>query len=342
MTPDDVFNTPLDPERINELSRSFWNSAILRAGIKLGVFALLDMGGLTAEQVAHRIKASPRYVQAFLDSCIVLGLLDKQGDIYVDSPLASQSLVPGKDKYVGDLVLHITNHWETWGRLDKLIREGKTVLPFETGYVDAATYWRDYMWGQHNRALAGQAEQLVKTVDMNNKRRMLDLGGGAASYSIALCQANPRLESVVIDRREPLAIARQVVEKAGLQKRVRLVEGDFFTADLGRDSDVALISGVMMILSEDECHRLLQRTYGALVPGGQIIIQDFMRLDPSPGRRLMDTLMDLYTLIAFDPSGGDRTGEEVARWVQEAGFGSVSMVPLPTHLAIITGEKSKG
>ncbi len=234
----------LDPERINELSRSFWNSAILRAGMKLGVFALLDKGSLTAEQVALQIKASPRYVQALLDACIVLGLLARQGERYANSSLASQSLVPGNDRYVGDLVLHITNHWETWGRLDQLIREGKTLLPFETGYVDTATYWRNYMWGQHNRALAGQGEQLVKTVDLNNKRRLLDLGGGGASYSIALCQANPKLQSVVIDQREPLAIAGQVVKQAGLQKRVRLVEGDFFTVDLGRDSDVALISGV--------------------------------------------------------------------------------------------------
>ncbi len=66
------------------------------------------------------------------------------------------------------------------------------------------------------------------------------------------------------------------------------------------------------------------------MPGGQIIIQDFMRIDPSPARRLMDALMDLYTLIAFDPGGGDRTGEEVARWLKEAGFHNVRMVPLPT------------
>lgn len=332
----------LDPERVNELSRAFWNSAILRAGIKLGVFALLDKAALTAEQVAKQVGASPRYVQSFLDACVVLGLLNHQDDRYINSPLASQALVAGKPKYVGDLVLHITNHWETWGRLDQLIRDGKTLLPFETGYVDAATYWRDYMVGQHNRALAGQAEQLVKTVDLQGRKRMLDLGGGAASYSIALCQANPRLQSVVIDRAEPLAIARQLVEQAGLQKRVRLMEGDFLTVDLGRHSDIALISGVLMIMSREECRRLLHRAYEALVPGGQVIVQDFMRLDPSPARTLMDTLMDLYTLIAFDSNGGDRSGEEVARWLQEAGFGGVRMVPLPTHLAIITGEKPRG
>lgn len=36
---------------------------------------------------------------------------------------------------------------------------------------------------------------------------MLDLGGAAASYSIALCNANPNLKAVVVDFKEPLEIA---------------------------------------------------------------------------------------------------------------------------------------
>ena len=53
-------------------------------------------------------------------------------------------------------MLHITNHWESWGRLDQLVRDGRTLLPFETGYVEPSEYWTDYMMGQHNRAVAGQ------------------------------------------------------------------------------------------------------------------------------------------------------------------------------------------
>ena len=37
----------MDPERVNELSRNFWNSAILRAGIKLGLFELLERSTMT-------------------------------------------------------------------------------------------------------------------------------------------------------------------------------------------------------------------------------------------------------------------------------------------------------
>ncbi|MCH7549889.1 MAG: hypothetical protein IH969_10200, partial [Candidatus Krumholzibacteriota bacterium] len=76
---------------------------------------------------------------------------------FTNASTASKFLVKGKDAYVGDHALHHTNTWASWGRLDELIKEGKTLIPYETGYVDADTYWNDYMIGQHNRATSGQA-----------------------------------------------------------------------------------------------------------------------------------------------------------------------------------------
>ncbi len=329
----------LDPESINELSRNFWNSAILRAGIKLGVFSLLEHESLASDQVAQRIDAAPRFVQAFLDACVVLGLLDHQEDQYRNSKAASNFLIKGKPQYVGDLVLHITNHWESWGQLDQLIREGKTLLPFESGYVDIPTYWTDYMMGQHNRATAGQGDELVRSVDLAGRSSMLDLGGGAASYSIALCAANPQLNAVVVDQKEPLSLARELVAEQGLQNQITLLEGDFNTVNLGQDYDVVLISGVVLIKSPEECQGLFQRAYDAMCPEGLIIVQDFMRVDHSPQRNFMDTLMDIYVLIAFDPGAGDRNGDEIVTWLEEAGFGNPRTVPLPTHLALVLAEK---
>ena len=108
----------LRPDSINELARGFWHSAILRAGLKLGVFPLLDSNSLTSNEVAQQTGASPSYVQAFLDSCVVLDLLEKRADSYIDSPLASRLLVAGKKEYVGDHALHHTNTWLSWGQLD--------------------------------------------------------------------------------------------------------------------------------------------------------------------------------------------------------------------------------
>lgn len=331
----------LDPESLNAMSRSFWNSAILRAGIKLNIFSILEHNPRSHAELATSVRANSRFLQAFLDACVALRLLDNRDGKYQNSPATSNFLIKGKEQYVGDLILHITNHWDAWGRLDQLVMQGRTQLPYESGFVDIPTYWTDYMMGQHNRATAGQGYHLVQSVDLGGRRKMLDLGGGAGSYSIALCGVNPQLHPVVLDRAEPLVLAQGLLEQHGLQDRITLLEGDFNAAHLGSGYDVVLISGVVLIKSEDDCRRLFDLAYQVLEPGGMVIIQDFMRIDHSAERGFMDTLMDIYVLIAFDPGAGDRFGDEVASWLVDTGFVECKMIPLPTHLALIVADKPR-
>jgi len=327
-------------EFVREMARSFWYSAILRAAIKLDVFALLEDNPLTHQEVAQSIGASPRYTQSFLDCCVVLELLQVSDGKFSNSPNASGFLVKGKDSYVGDHALHHTNTWASWGRLDEVVREGKTLLPFETGFVDAATYWNDYMIGQHNRATSGQSRQLVQSLNLKDKRNLIDLGGGAASYSIALCEANPQLKAVVVDQKEPLRIARPLVEQSTMTDRITLLEGSFFETDLGTGYDVCLISGVVLISPEEDCQKLFKLAFEILAPGGLVIVQDYMRLEDNPGRKRLDTLEDLYVLVVFNPGAGDREGAEVVSWLEDAGFNTPKTIPLPTQLGLITAEKA--
>ena len=152
-------------------------------------------------------------------------------------------------------------------------------------------------------------------------------------------QRQPGLRAFVIDRKEPLDIAARLVAENGLEDRIELVEGDFDKVALGNDSDVVLISGVALIISEEECRSLFRRAYEALAPYGIIILQDFMRVDHSPRRSFLDTMMDMYVLIGFDPQAGDRHGDEYASWLSEAGFAAIRQIALPTQLAIITAKK---
>ena len=209
------------------------------------MFNLLENQDLSSDQVAQQIGASPTYVSAFLE------LLDRKGDGYGNSSLTSRYLVKNKKEYVGDHALHHTNTWASWGRLDEIIKEGKTLLPYETGYADEDQYWSNYMMGQHNRAATGQAYQLVQNVELSNRSKLVDLGGGVASYSIALCEANPQLKSVVVDYKEPLRIARTLVTEHNLQDRISFLEGNAFEVNLTQDYDAALISGVVLITSEE-------------------------------------------------------------------------------------------
>ncbi|MEE8442933.1 MAG: hypothetical protein V3S37_04215, partial [Dehalococcoidia bacterium] len=79
--------------------------------------------------------------------------------------------------------------------------------------------------------------------------------------------------------------------------------------------------------------------YDTLLPGGMVIVQDYMRIDTSSERIRLDTLEDMYVLVAFDPGAGDRDGGEVASWLRDVGFQNTNMIPLPTQLALVTAEK---
>jgi 2-hydroxy-4-(methylsulfanyl)butanoate S-methyltransferase len=327
-------------DKLYDLSFNYWNSGVLRAAVKLDLFSLLEKQPLSSEEVSQHLNAkNPRFVQAFLDACVVLELLDKEGGKFKNSALSNEFLVPGKPKYLGDHMRHITNHWNTWGKLDTLVVEGRTELPFENGFVDAPTYWTDYMMGQHNRAMIGQGKNLVDNVDLSGKQKLLDLGGGTGSYSIALCQANPQLKAVLIDQKEPLEMARRLVSKNHLSDRITFIEGDMNTTELDNDYDVVLISGVVLISDETMCQQVFRRAYHALHLGGLIIIQDYMQIDQSPKRHFLDMMMDLYVLVAFAPHAGDRKGDEIVSWLTEAGFTHPKQIPLPTHLALIIAEK---
>ncbi|HDN25880.1 MAG TPA: methyltransferase domain-containing protein [Thioploca sp.] len=327
-------------DKLYDLSFNYWNSGVLRAAVKLDLFSLLDKKPLSPDEVSLHLKAkNPRFVQAFLDACVVLELLDKEGDKFKNSASSAEFLVPGKQKYLGDHMRHITNHWNTWGKLDTLVVEGRTELPFENGFVDAPSYWTDYMMGQHNRVMIGQGKNLVENVELSGKQKLLDLGGGTGSYSIALCQANPQLKAVLIDQKEPLEMARRLVDESQLSERITLVEADMNTVELDNDYEVVLISGVVLIVSEEMSRRVFRRAYEALRPGGLIIVQDYMRVDHSPKRRFLDTMMDLYVITCFHPDAGDRFGDDVVSWLTEAGFTNAKQIPLPTHLALITAEK---
>ncbi len=130
------------------------------------------------------------------------------------------------------------------------------------------------------------------------------------------------------------------MEEHNLQSQITLLEGDFFETDAGKDYDVVLISGVVLIKSAEESRRLFRLAYDLLLPGGMVIVQDYMRIDQSAERERLDTFEDMYVLVAFDPGAGDREGKEVASWLEDSGFQNTKTIALPTQLALVTAEKA--
>ena len=119
----------------------------------------------------------------------------------------------------------------------------------------------------------------------------LDVGVGVAALSIALCRSWPSLRVVGIDPWEPaLALAREYVAAAGLQKRIELRR---LTAETLEDADAYDLAWVpTFFIPGAVLERVVERVHVALRPGGWALLGLYAR----PGDPFRDALANLRTV----------------------------------------------
>ena len=120
-------------------------------------------------------------------------------------------------------------------------------MPPETILGEDKAKTRAFVMAMHERA-KGIGSVLPHNVDLTGRKRLLDVGGGPGTYSVALCRNTPGLTSTVLDRPGVLEVTRELVDAAGFADRVTLMPGDYLKTPFGSGFDVALLSGMMLIL----------------------------------------------------------------------------------------------
>src|SRR4030042_5281268 len=111
-------------EQIMSMVRGFQVAKMLMVAVDLGVFDFL-VEPRSAVETAAWLKANPRATGIFLNGLAGLGLLDKGGDNFRNSELASRYLVRGSENYRGAIVKHIEHTWDRgWNDLKETVLVG--------------------------------------------------------------------------------------------------------------------------------------------------------------------------------------------------------------------------
>jgi len=301
-------------ECVSALGRGFMHSEILFAANDAGVFALLEEDR-TASQIAQALGWPARSARMLLDALAALELVTRSGDHYRNAPAASACLVPGRPAYQGNLLRHHANIARLWAHLGEALETGEAVprdVPERT-----PEQLRAFILGMHDVAKLS-APEIVGAVDVSACRHMLDLGGGPATHTMAFLEANPAMKATVFDRPAVLDIAREEVARAGLQDRVSFLAGDIVADDYGTGYDFVLVSNVIHSFGADKNRRMVQKCYDALVPGGLLVLRDFLTDNDRSGPR--SSLIFALNMLVAVGEGDTYSFAQVDEWTREAGF----------------------
>ncbi len=327
-----------DPRPIMALSTAYWSSQTLLTANRIGLFALLSEGPLSAEAVAGRLGTAPRQTDLFLRACVGLGLLELDGGVYRNAASAETFLVPGRPTHLGDALGYSDDLYGVWGRLESTLRTGRPALAPESYLGRDREQTRHFVRGMHNRALAiGMG--LLSLVDLDGRERLLDLGGGPGTYSALFAQRYPALRATVLDLPDVVAIAREILIEMGVGDRVETMAGSYKETAFPGGQDAVLISGVFHRETEAMCRSLVARACESLRPGGVLIVSDVFT-DATGVLPPFATLFGVNMMLTAE-DGGVHCANDVARWMTDAGLGSIAIKPFPEPMPhrLVEGRK---
>lgn len=261
------------------LEEAHWDFRISRAlqvANALGLFTTLAERSLSARELSAELGTDEGYTERLLIVLCALGLLEKVEGRYRNTLLAETFLVRGAPLYQGDAIAHAANVWDFWHRLEAVVRTGRREASLaELPPPPPQAAHECFIRAMHNLSITGSAQMVAQTVDLSSARRLLDVGGGPGTYSIAFCQRYPHLECVVFDLPQTLEIAREVVAQFGLSHRIHLQPGDWNRDEFGEDFDAVLLSNVLHGPGS-QAPMKLAKAHRALKPGGWLLAHDFL------------------------------------------------------------------
>jgi ubiquinone/menaquinone biosynthesis C-methylase UbiE len=286
---------------------SFMPARIVLTANHHRIFDHLATAGKTSASLSRALKTDNRATELILNSLVSIGLLKKKDGRYSNTPLAARYLVKGRPLYQGDILEHFNTLWDNWSGLDTVLRTGK---PFRKTHDH-----KSFILGMHNIATLKERE-VIGSLDLRRVRRLLDLGGGPGTYSMAF--ARKKIEVTLLDFPDTLRISKKLIRDAGLEKRIRLLPGDFTEDNWGEGYDMIFISQIFHSYTAEQCLRLLGNSRNALNPGGRVVVQEFY-LDESKTNPQVGAIFAVNMLV--NTTGGRTySPKEISAWMRKAGF----------------------
>jgi SAM-dependent methyltransferase len=324
-----------NPGKLLGISGNYWMSCTLQAGVKLGIFTLIGKQSLSGQEAAQKLKGDPRSVTMLLNALAAMNLLIKKDGVYSNTPFSVSFLTKDSPQYLGFMIMHHHHLMPSWMQLDQGVKTGKPVRARAS--FDNPEVRESFLMGMFNMAM-NLAPHLTSSIDLSNKQRLLDLGGGPGTYAIHFCLNNPGLRATVFDLDTTRPFAEKTIARFGLMDRVDFQGGDYIEEDIRGTFDVAWLSQILHGEGPEEAQKIIQKAVSVLEPGGLIMIHEFLLNNEMDGP-LFPALFSLNMLLGTD-HGQSYSEQQIMDMLVKAGASEIRRLPIqtPNDSGIIQGR----
>jgi hypothetical protein len=329
-------------QALRRLVNGYQVTQAIHVAATLGIADLLRDGPRSSDELAAATESHARSLHRVLRALASVGVLHEGGDgrfalTEVGECLRSDAAAPvgGWAAYVGRPA-----HFRAWGALLHAVRTGESAFRS----VHGADVWEYRARHPEDGAIFDRAmtdtsrranRQLIEAYDFGRFERIVDVGGGHGALLAGVLAAHPAVRGVLFDQPHVVADAGGVLEAAGVSDRCEVVAGSFFDA-VPPGGDAYVLKAIVHDWEDDEALRILRNVRAAIADDGTVLVVE-RELGP-PNADPDAKLSDLNMMVG--PGGRERTRDEFAALLEDAGFALERVVPTAIGLHVFEGRAS--
>jgi SAM-dependent methyltransferase len=326
---------------LEDLATGYWRSEVLFTAVSAGVFDLLIAGGLTAGELADRLRWDDRGTELFLSALCTLGLLFREGERLGNTALADTCLVRGREGYQGDSILWRQHLTSSWGGLETCLQSGGRVS-YVSGEEPGRLRQRtgSYIRAMDNVARAKVREMLPLFAEAFEgpaaELEILDVGAGSGAMSAGFLERWPGAAATLLDLADVLYVAGEMLGARGLGERVTCCQSNILerwpvTAGF---YDLVILSNIIHVYSEQEVPVILDQAVRCLNSGGYLLVHDFFPEHYPAKAALFDLNMFINTY-----NGRIFPEQRIRELLRRNDMQATELIPLQSDTALIVASR---
>jgi hypothetical protein len=331
------------PDHILQVGFSFWACKMLLSAIELELFTELARHPLPLTELQGRVGLHPRSARDFFDALVATGFLERDGDIYRNTPATDLYLDKRKPTYMGGM-LEMCNRrlYPFWSHLTEALRTGRpqneardgSLSLFEALYAEPARL-KDFLKAMTGLS-RGANQAIASQFPWNRYHTFADIGTAQGDLAVQITAHNIHLQGIGFDLPEIAPIFEEYAEESGVAGRLRFQPGDFFKDPFPK-ADVITMGHILHDWNLEAKQMLIRKAFEAVRDGGALIVYEAI-IDDERRQNAFGLLMSLNMLIETQ-DGFDYTGADCSAWMKKAGFRETRVEALVGPDSMVVGIK---